>query len=187
MIAASDGADAAVQQQALDALLASKEMKLLLTLLLGLHTGSLHIAQNGKSPAASTAPAAGGGDSSSGSRQQRRQQQRQGRRQQQQQDRRLQVPALHSQLLEQFGMQEGRLTGSRLHGVVSQSPSEQSVLAVVGALHALHSNVPVQQGGSGSSNSSMRAGWPEGMLGAVLLALVEVQVGTRPGWWKCGM
>jgi hypothetical protein len=177
------GGDAAGQRQLTSALLESKEAKVLLALLLGLNARQLHKARHGKSPAASldsTAAAADG--NSTGSRQQRRQQQR--RRQQQAQ---LLVPALHTQLLNQFGMREDLLAGSRIAELIGrQADVVAKACEVIYVLQRCHEhNSPPVRGAQqsitaseavASSSSSSSGALSRDLSSTLLLTVVEVQV-----------
>jgi hypothetical protein len=171
--------DVTQQQQALDALLASQELKELLAVVLGLYARQLYVAQRGKSPAASLEATAAAAAAGSGSSRDTRQQ-----RWQQQQDVRLLVPAVHSQLLDQFGMYEDLLAGSSTAGSIARLNITQAALSAFSAVQLIDDGIvlPGQaaQHGSGSSSSSSSGAWPsQELFSAVLQTVVEVQV--RPG------
>jgi hypothetical protein len=210
-VCSSDVAVAALQQQALDDLLKSKDLQSLLVLLLGLYTRQLHKMHGGKPAAVSQeTPALTDGRSS---RQQRpRQQQQQGEQQ------RLLVPAFHEQLLGQYGISEQSLAGSRLDDAVSQDPlptrtymvaTVQVLQLVLGlspkqyrAQHnsavnsagraisigsSINSSLSIRTSIGGSSSSSKKVTWPTEMLTAVLQTTIEAQVRSmQHNWTTCG-
>jgi hypothetical protein len=187
--AQSAGAEgAAAQQQTSDALLATWEVKILLSMQLGLYVRHLHIARHGKSPIKLQDPtsAAAAGDS----RQQRRQQQRQ------QQQSCMQVPALHTQLLDCVGMHEHLLAGSRTSDLVSGhlgDCNDKIVMLNMIVLQAVADGTSLgaqrvqpgitARGAAGSSSSSSRGFWADDFLSGLLLAVVELQVRAARGFW----
>jgi hypothetical protein len=183
----------AEQRQGASALLASNEAKVLLAMLMGACARQLHNMRHGRSPAASFHPAAAAAGVSR-QRQERRLQQQQ---QQQQQEPQPLVPALHTQLLDQFGMQEDLLAGTRADdaiGMVGNS-TEETVLAVMFALQlclnysdgnplpvrgmqqgAVTGAAAVNSSDSGSSSSSSSGALCAELRSALLQTVVEAQL-----------
>jgi hypothetical protein len=190
----SDPEGAALQQQALDDLLKSKDLQSLLVLLLALYARQLHKLHGGRLAVASHATPALSDASSSSSRTSSSSQQRR-QRQQQQEQQQLLVPALHEQLLQQFGISEQSIAGSLLDSVVAQSafPAHKGLFATVRVLQMLLDGSPLPKretqqsstsgsaglgnsSSSSSSSSSSRLAWPTEMLTAVLQTTIEAQV-----------